>query len=635
MKRQFFLLFAWIWTVMFVHLSARETLDRAPVALPAQGGAGEFVSWRLLPTDDAATTFDVVRDGQAVATMLTAATCYVDADGLPSSRYQIVVRRDGKEVERTEEFTPWADVFRQLRLERPSPRYFPNDCSVGDVDGDGRYELIVKWEPRNAHDNSHGGQTDNVLIDCYRMDDGRRLWRIDLGRNIRAGAHYTQMVVADLDGDGCAELLCKTAPGSVDAMGQFVSQAATDRRLRCDNAASYVNGRGYVLGGEEFLTLFDGRSGCARHTIYYRPNRAGEWGGAASMPDKSFWGDDYGNRCDRYLACAARLGDDGKRLSAVFGRGYYTRAYLWAVDFDGKRLTTRWLHASVSPTEVYVTDRKGKTRQYIYERSTSGRGSCTLYGNGNHNLSVGDVDGDGRDEILYGSAAVDDDGTLLYATGYGHGDAIHFGDLMPDREGLEIFQVHENRGTYSWDVHDAATGEVLLRGKNTRTDNGRGLAADVLPSHRGYELWSADDRSVRSATTGEVLAEVQPSINFRIYWDGDAQDELLDACRITKVTEDGIVTLADFRAYGNSADCNGTKHTPCLQADLLGDWREEVLLWDMSDGCTLNIFTTNLPTQLRVPTLMSDHVYRMGIVWQNVAYNQPPHLGYYLPDRVR
>lgn len=610
-----------------------EQLGRGIVALPASNGNGQFVSWRFLGTDDATTTFDLLRDGIVIATGLQSVTSFTDADGTADSQYQVRAKVNGQVVDTSATVTPWTNIYRTLKLDRPGDIYTPNDCSVGDVDGDGEYELVVKWNPSTAKDNSHGGGTDKVYIDCYRLD-GTRLWRIDLGCNIRAGAHYTQFLVYDFDGDGRAELICKTAPGSLDGTGRYVSEAATDANIlgAADNATDYRNSRGYILDGPEYLTVFNGLTGAAVHTVYYRPNRAGGTGGAPSGSDKSFWGDNYGNRCDRFLACVAYLDGPACRPSAVMCRGYYTKAYLWAVDFDGRQLTTKWLHASLSTTRVDVTDASDNTRTYTHTNPTSGSGSSTVYGNGNHNLSVADVDGDGCDEIIYGSAAVDHNGRLLYATGFGHGDAIHLSDLIPDRPGLEVFQVHEEKGTYSWDLHDAATGEIIHKGGNPGVDNGRGLAADLLAESRGLEFCSIDDRRLRSAVSGDDVSSVNTSVNFRIYWDGDLQDELLDNKRLDKVTDSGVSLLLTLRNYGGSTDCNFTKHTPCLVADLFGDWREEIICYDYSDGCTLNIFSTNLPTVYRVPTLMHDHVYRMGVAWQNVAYNQPPHLGYYLPD---
>lgn len=656
--------------------SYMEHLDRGVVALPAQG-KGIFVSWRMLGTDSKNVCFDVVRDGKVIASHIKA-TNYTDQDGKAAHTYQIVTyqempKADGiahREV--SQNVKPWADLYQSMPISRPkggttpdgrSYTYTPNDCSVGDVDGDGEYEIILKWDPSNSHDNSHNGYTGDVIFDCYKLS-GKKLWRINLGKNIRAGAHYTQFLVYDFDGDGKAEMICKTSAGSKDGKEKFVNEAATDEDIRClDNKADYRNGAGRVQTGPELLTVFNGKTGQAMHTIWYNPNRAFGVGRQVaegeSLKDgfpaySSVWGDkgNYGNRGERYLAGVAFLDGKDHLPSAVMCRGYYTRSYLWAVDFDGKQLKTKWLHASMTPG--------------------------TAYAQGAHSLAVGDVDGDGCDEITYGSAAINNDGTLLYSTGLGHGDAQHLGDLDPDRPGLEYFMVHEEY-PYGSDLRDAKTGEILYRTLD-RDDTGRGLAADIDANHRGYEMWSSDKPEVRDCK-GNVIVEAKdawkkrsgkkkkkqapqqgdwnsnekttfravspmPAMNFRIYWDGDLQDELLANGRrphfapyLQKWNGKEAVALPlsngkQLFEMGHSVSCNWTKATPNLQADLFGDWREEVIYWDESDASHLNIFTTNIPTDYRVPTLMHDHIYRMGVAWQNVGYNQPPHLGYYLPDKA-
>ena len=637
-----------------------ERLDRGVVALPAKD-KGIFVSWRLLGTDSAATCFDVERNGKVIAQHIRQ-TNFVDKKGTSKDVYCIVTYQQEPKMdasakrELSREVKPWSDLYRSLPVNRPEGgvapdgrayTYSPNDCSVGDVDGDGEYELIVKWDPSNSHDNSHDGYTGDVVFDCYKLN-GKQLWRINLGKNIRAGAHYTQFLVYDFDGDGKAEMICKTSAGSVDGKGKFVSGAATDADIKkIDNSADYRNNAGRILTGPEMLTVFSGLTGKAIHTVWYNPNRAFGVGTQVAEGESlengypaysSAWGDkaNYGNRGDRYLACVAYLDGADKRPSAVMCRGYYTRAYLWAVDFDGKQLSTKWLHASVTPQQP------------------------SAYGQGAHNIAVADVDGDGCDEITYGSAAINNDGSLLYSTGLGHGDAQHLGDLDPDRPGLELFMVHEEY-PYGSDLRDAKTGEILLRTYD-KGDTGRGLAADIDANHRGCELWSADTPCVRDIK-GQPISQKDrsedlgnnekrafkpfsrmPAMNFRIYWDGDLQDELLANGRpphfppyLQKWNGKEAVALPlsngkQLYEMGHSVSCNWSKANPNLQADLFGDWREEVIYWDESDASHLNIFTTNEPTDYRVPTLMHDHVYRMGIAWQNVSYNQPPHLGYYLPD---
>ena len=624
--------------------SQMEKLGRGVVALPQTKGI--FISWRLLGTDDARTTFDVIRNGEVIAENLTVSN-YSDEAGTTDSKYQVVCKVNGKTIDTSNEVTPWAKNYMTLALDRPATgalggEYSPNDCSVGDVDGDGEYEIFVKWDPSNSKDNSQSDKTDNVFIDCYKLN-GTKLWRIDLGVNIRAGAHYTQFMVYDFDCDGKAEMICKTAPGSMDGIGKYVNQAASDDNIKtADNSKDWRTSAGRINGGQEYLTVFNGQTGEAIHTIAYYPNRnalaeLSEASGTFNWDDRSGKKDrgDYGNRGERYLAAVAYLSGPDANPSGIFCRGYYTYAYVWAVDFDGNQLKHRWLHRSDSRTQYSVVDADmNESAKITAPAATRGEGSNTMYGNGNHNLSIVDVDGDGRDEIIWGSAALDDNGKLLYATGFGHGDAIHLGAMDPDRKGMQVFEVHEEKGTYSWDLHDAATGEIIFKGGNAGKDNGRGMAADVIPESRGYEFWSSDERQQRSVQTGEIVGQKNTSVNFRMYWNGTCYDQMLDGNTLDYWNGSSWSRQMTFYNYGNSSTCNGTKKTPNLQADLFGDWREELILWDSSNSSTLNIFSTNIPTEYRVPTLMHDHTYRMAVAWQNTAYNQPPHLGFFLPDFV-
>jgi rhamnogalacturonan endolyase len=289
-------------------------------------------------------------------------------------------------------------------------------------------------------------------------------------------------------------------------------------------------------------------------------------------------------------------------------RGYYAKTTLTAYDFIKGKLIKRWEH---------ISDIKGKG----------------AYGQGNHNLSVTDVDGDGCDEIVYGSCVINNDGTVLYRTGLGHGDAMHIANLDPDRPGYQVWEVHEEKEawqTYGYEMHDARTGEILWGGP-TKGDNGRGLAADIDPNHRGFEMWSSGAPGVYNCK-GKKIADRKPSISFRIYWDGDLQDEILNKNVITKWNGWKPVTL---RTFSGARHTSGSKAVPNLSADILGDWREEVILCDAEDPSKLHIYTTTIPTEHRLYTLMHDPMYRLGIAWQNVGYNQPPHLGFYIGDGLK
>ncbi|MHB9140628.1 MAG: rhamnogalacturonan lyase family protein [Paludibacter sp.] len=598
-----------------------EYLDRGLVAVKISSGV--YLSWRFLGTDNIATGFNIYRNNTLVnSSPITTSTNYSDASGTMTSIYKVLPVLNGVEdTSGVKTVISWAQQYKTIQLNRPArgitePNkygstgkaasgsfptgqpygYSPNDCSVGDVDGDGEYEIIVKWDPSNSQDNSYYGITGNVYIDAYKLD-GTFMWRIDLGKNIRAGAHYTQFLVYDFDGDGLAEVICKTAPGTIDGTGKNVIMNSDnpDADFRSLDTTQITGSKmlGTVLNGPEYLTLLDGKTGAELNTIAYNPPRG----------SLSSWGDSYGNRSDRFLACVAYL--DGVHPSSVMCRGYYARTTLVSYNVQDKKLVQNWMYDSASSSGLSAA------------------------GQGNHNLSVADVDNDGKDEIIYASCAFDDNGTVLYRTGLGHGDAMHVSDMNPDRPGLEVWDVHEESAAFSkgYEMHDAATGEIIWSGAIT-ADNGRGMAGDIDSRYPGFEMWSTGGTGTYTCK-GVQLSTSKPSTNFRIYWDGDLQDELLDGTTISKWNPLTSKTSNLLSPSGLSS-CNSTKKTPNLSADILGDWREELILWDTSDSSKLRIYTTTTPTGNRLFTLMHDPVYRLAIAWQNAAYNQPPHLGFYI-----
>ncbi|MDE6292039.1 MAG: rhamnogalacturonan lyase, partial [Muribaculaceae bacterium] len=471
----------------YSHTVNADNLGRGVLAVKADKGV--FVSWRSLPTDDSNLAFDIYRDGVKVNDApLSKMTNFTDPDGTVDSRYIVKAMLNGEEKDVASANNVWASDFMKIHLDRPEGgtskpggakeqreyTYTPDDVSVGDVDGDGEFEFIVKWFPTNAADNSHTRFTGNTIIDCYKLD-GTKLWRIDLGHNIRSGNHYTQFMVYDFDGDGKAELICKTAPGTIDGMGKAVLM---DDDKETDD---YRKSDGTVMSGPEYLTVFNGLTGAEINTIAYNPPRS------IRKNDKSStgWGDNYGNRSERYLAGVAYL--DGVKPSAVFVRGYYTASYVWAVDFDGKELKERWLHKSETA------------------------GANSIYGQGTHSLSIADLDGDGFDEVIIGSGAIDHDGSFLHSTGGGHGDALHVGDFILENEGLEIFMPHEDKsGKYATSLRDGKTGKVLYYQSNPGKDIGRGLIANVSSKYSGSEYWSTLDGNVMNA--GKVVGSRRPSV---------------------------------------------------------------------------------------------------------------------------
>lgn len=601
------------------HTRYMENLDRGLVAMRTNSGI--YLSWRLLGNEVAvanilnAPAFTVYKNGSELV-RVTDSTNYLDRNGTISDSYSVAID-NGIQCDAVK---PLSNSYFDIMLDKPADvtladgvtySYSANDASCGDLDGDGQYEVILKWDC-HAQDNSNGGYTGNVLLDAYKLD-GTKLWRIDLGQNIRAGAHYTQFLVYDFDGDGKAELACKTAPGSKDSAGSFVTKSSHVRDIMnvsdTINNTSYVNTGGRILEGDEYYTVF-GSDGKAIDTIYYPFPR----GNVAS------WGsnEDYGNRVDRFLGAVAYL--DGVHPYMISVRGYYGKTTVAAM---------RLIDGALSAEKTFTTDDyKGK-----YE------------GQGNHNITVADVDDDGRDEIITGAICWDDDLSLKWCSGRGHGDALHIGNYDPTHKGLEYFTVHESGGytmsysttstqgqtaDYGMSVYDAATGEELFH-EGASSDTGRGVMANIGMGGY-YQFWSSGNNLFISdgGTSFSSGSKSGLSQNFRVFWDGDLYDELLDKTTITDWNGSGMSQV--FSASGCTY-VNGTKANPSLSADILGDWREEVI-YPLSDNSALRVFMTTDLTEYKLPTLMHDPVYRAGVAAEQTAYNQPPHVGFYISEEA-
>lgn len=572
-------------------LRQMEDLNRGLVAVNTQNGV--YLSWRLLGTEDYNCSFNVYRNGEKInSSPVQTSTNYIDKDGKETDVYNVNVITDGIEKVSSEYATPLPANYLSIPMNIPPQGVTPagetytysvGDCSTGDLNGDGEYELVVKWDPSNAQDSSHDGYTGNVYIDAYTLS-GEQLWRIDLGKNIRAGAHYTQFIVYDLDGNGISEIACKTGDGTIDGTGKVIG----------DGSADYRNSNGRIITGPEYITVFSGIDGSELYTENFSPLRN-------DLGDDLYkiWGDSNGNRCERYLATVAYL--DGVHPSLIMVRGYYTRTVLTAYDFTDNKLTKRW----------YFDTSQNASKDYM--------------GKGNHNLSVGDVDYDGFDEIIFGSALIDHNGIGI-DPGLGHGDAMHFGDLDPTRPGMEVFQVHESsEGYVNVQFRDARTNQMIW-GVPYRKDIGRGISADIDPNYPGEECFAAD--KLYSAQGDVIGSPSNLPQNFAIWWDGDLLREMADSNKIYKydysAKKGNVIMTAD-----GCVSINGTKSNPALQADLFGDWREEIA-FPSADSSEIRIYTTTDITEYKLFTLMHDSVYRTGISWQNIAYNQPPHTSYFI-----
>ena len=630
--------FVWLTIVLTLTLSTvaqkrqMENLSRGVIAVNQADGK-VFVGWRMFGTDPDDIAFNLYRSTDGAkprklnATPIVNVTFFVDdkVDVTKANSYTVRPVTRKKEQSASAAFvlkagTP-ARQYLSIPLQTPTG-YTPNDASAADLDGDGDYEIVLHQAGR-GRDNSQAGMTDPPILQAYKLD-GTLMWTINLGKNIREGAHYTQFMVYDLDGDGRAEVACKTADGTVDGKGKVIGDANADWRSPEGSTAPGINSRGeqgsrnttgFVLKGPEYLTVFDGLTGAALATTKYLPPRHPETDSPTVDQMRDVWGDGYGNRIDRFLAGVAYL--DGERPSVIFSRGYYTRSVIAAWNFRNGKLTNRW---------VFDSDANEANRKYR--------------GQGNHQLSVADVDADGRDEIIFGAMVLDDDGKGLYSTGLGHGDALHVSDLDPDRPGLEVFDIQERFDDAGASFRDARTGEILWKKPSVRAGEdgegpGRGLSLNIDPRHRGFESWvfGAGIIGLFDAKGNKISDRTPRSCNFGVFWDGDLLSELLDRNTISKWNWEKETAEVLLNAEGSTSN-NGTKATPTLSADLFGDWREEVI-WRTADNKELRIYTTTIPTTHRFYTFMHDPQYRLSIAWQNVAYNQPPHTSFYIGDDMK
>lgn len=600
-----------------------EKLNRGAIGVPSEKGV--LISWRKLNDDQDDLSFEIYRDNVKITqTPIKGKSNFLDAEGTPESVYSLVSNKG-----ETLEVKPWQKSYHEIPLQIPAGgasrdgtqyTYNANDASVADLDGDGELEIVLKWDPSNSKDNAFAGYTGPTLLDGYKLD-GTHLWRINLGPNIRSGAHYTQFMVFDFDGDGKAEIAVKTADGSVDGKGNVIGDANADwvshegeveirdrtGAIQLDDGRLIGRLQGRIIKGPEYFSVFEGATGKVLDTVPYIPQRAPGNDNPTPEEMKAIWDDNYANRSDRFLAGVGYL--DGKSPSIIMARGYYARSVVAAYQFIGGKISTQW----------------------VFDSKADGV-PASFSGQGNHQLSIADIDGDGKDEIIYGAMAIDHDGSPKWSTDLKHGDAMHVSDFDPTREGLESFHVYESvraNGGVGSSLVSVNDGTVIWK-KSAEKDTGRGLAADIDPNHLGAETWALNSPQLFNVK-GEAISDKRPpQVNFAVWWDGDLLRELLDSTKIFKWNWQTATSEVIFSADNVSTN-NGTKNNPAISGDILGDWREEII-FRTSDNSALRIYSTPIPTEYGLVTLLQDRQYRLALTWQNTAYNQPPHPSFYLGE---
>lgn len=586
-----------------------DKLDRGLVAVKTTKGV--YCSWRIQADEYYDVKYNLYRDGTRVNAEPLDVSNFTDTSGSESSQYTVKAVLNGVEQQASKAATVFKSNYKEIKIKHDASlkaTYEPNDACCADVDGDGEVEILMKFTNKEEGEQlypKNGPTIDGVETKEYSMlaclkQDGTVLWWVNCGPNMGDFQNNEQNIVGyDWDMDGKAEVVMRLEEGSTVHMadGTTYTIGANGK-----NGSSWTNYREpkasgsvewFTHYGKEFLWYCEGATGKPYQCIEFPLKRLED--GETDL--KAAWGDGYGHRSSKYFFGAPYL--DGKHPSIFLGRGIYTRHKFIAYDVDPKThdLKVRWKWTNNQPGSPW-------------------------YGQGYHNYIVADVDWDGRDEIVWGSMVIDDNGMGLSTTGLGHGDAQHIGDFNPYIHGQEMFACNEDNPSNNY--RDATTSKIYYR-KTDTNDDGRCLAGNFYNDFPGAVGHSAHDTPISTVTNEHVSTNTNGlSMNFRIYWDGDLLEECFNN---TEVTKPGVGTIATFLgAYSN----NGTKATPCYQGDIFGDWREEVI--ERTADNNIRIYTTNEPTKWRNYSLWYDHQYRNGMVWQPCGYNQPPHVSYFLGE---
>lgn len=582
-----------------------DTLDRGLVALPS--GSGNFVSWRIMGEEYYDVEYNIYRDGVKLNSTPLKVSNYTDTKGTSTSKYQVAAVVRGVEQEKCAEVTRWNNGYLDIPMQpvinrsgqNKTSNYTLNDVSLADVDGDGITEFIVKRNSNTAREYSTN-KTDFHRLECYNIK-GTRLWYIDLGPNMISGPDEQYDIVGyDWDCDGKAEVLLRGADNMIihkaDGSTVEIGNMNFDSRNTLQSDANMA----YTHTGNEFLLYLNGETAEPYVNMAYPLPRLES--GETDL--NAAWGDGYGHRSTKHFFAAPVL--DGRKASIFLARGAYTRHRMVAFDVDPvtHQLTERWRW-----------------------KDAGGQ----WWGQGYHNFGIADVDMDGRDEIVFGSMVIDDNGKGLSTTGLGHGDAQHTGDFDPYRWGLEHFACNESSPSNNF--RNATTSKIYYRLVGT-SDDGRALCGNFTNSYPG-SVAKSNGSGVISTVADKILPNVPGfDLNFRIYWDGDLCEEILNSpgtereAKIDKIVGNSVNRI--FTSNGCKMN-NWSKNNPGATGDIIGDWREELVL-RTGDDSKLRIYTTSTPTSHRVYTLWHDHQYRQAMVWQSIGYNQPPHVSYFLGE---